>query len=117
MRAGEDEERHLAPFSRTYVAMPHSAAFLLAAAVCWQPLFGRLIWKKVGDFHFEGRRQGSDHQQRGVAFAPFDSADVGPVVFGAVGKLFLAPTPVEAEGPQSLTKLFLHWLHIGMKPR
>jgi hypothetical protein len=82
----------------------------------WQPFLARLFWKEVGDFDFQGRRQRSNDQQGGVALTPFQSPNIGPVVLGTVGKLLLAPATFLAECPQSLTKSFLNWLHIDMKP-
>jgi hypothetical protein len=97
-------------------AFCRATTFCGVVTPCWQPSSGQLFWKEVGDFDLQGRRQRRNDQKRGIALAPFHSADIGPVVLGAVGKLFLTPATFQAEGPQSLTKLFLNWLHIGMKP-
>lgn len=76
-----------------------------------------LIRKEIGDFRLEGRCQRSDDHKRGISLTPFDPPDVRPMMFRSGGKLFLAPTTFLAEGAESLTKMFLHRLHIGMKPR
>lgn len=75
------------------------------------------IGKEVSNFDFEGGCQRRDDQKCGISFAALDSPNIGPMVFRPVGKLFLAPTPLLAEGTQSLTKFPLRRLHIGMKPR
>ena len=91
-------------------------AFLRLPAPPFSATASGLLWKEIGDSHFERRRQRSDDQQGRISLAALDPADVGPVVLRPRGKLFLAPAALLAEGAKALAEFALDRLHISMKP-